>query len=110
MNERNERTNESNGQTRNHRTLPLKWGSNKKRECSNDFTPCTNSVLSTIECDKEKIKKIINNLDPNKAHGHDMISIRMLKVCGEAICHPLEIIFKNCLSVGKFPDEWKKQI
>ena len=27
----------------------------------------------------EDIGKVISDLDPNKAHGHDMISIRMLK-------------------------------
>ena len=54
------------------------------------------------------IYKIIKNLDPNKAHGHDMISIRMIKLCGISIFKPLEIIFQNCLSSGKFPSEWKK--
>ena len=57
---------------------------------------------------KEDIYKIIKNLDPNKAHGHDMISIRMIKLCGISICKPLEIIFQNCLRSGKFPSEWKK--
>ena len=37
-----------------------------------------------------------------------MISIRMLKLCSEAICRPLNIIFKTCLNVGKFLLEWKK--
>lgn len=31
------------------------------------------------------IPKIINRLDSNKANAHDMISIHMLKVCGESI-------------------------
>ena len=38
-----------------------------------------------------------NDIDPNKAHGHDMISIRMLKICGEYISKPLKIIFKSCI-------------
>ena len=37
-----------------------------------------------------------------------MISIRMIKLCGISICKPLEIIFQNCLLLGKFPSEWKK--
>ena len=37
---------------------------------------------------------IIKNLDPDKADGHDMISIRMIKFCGISICKPLAIIFK----------------
>ena len=37
-----------------------------------------------------------------------MISIRMLKLCGDLICKPLELIFKTCLRNGRFPLEWKK--
>ena len=51
---------------------------------------------------------MINSEDLNKAHGQDMISICMLKLCGEAIFRPLNIIFKTCLNTGKFPLEWKK--
>ena len=51
---------------------------------------------------------MIQNLDPNKAHGHDQISIRMLKLCSNSICKPLEIIFNRCLETGTFPNEWKK--
>ena len=37
-----------------------------------------------------------------------MISIRMLKLCGEAICRPLNISFKTCLNTVEFPSEWEK--
>ena len=37
-----------------------------------------------------------------------MISIRMLTLCGEAICRPLNIIFKTCLNTDKFLLEWEK--
>ena len=59
----------------------------------------TNNILDTIISSKEDIYiyKIIKNIDPNKAHGHDMISIRMIKLCGISICKPLEIIFQNRL-------------
>ena len=39
----------------------------------------TNNILDTIAFSKEDIYKIIKNLEPNKAHGHDTISIRMIK-------------------------------
>ena len=68
----------------------------------------TNNLLSTISFTKDDIAKIIKNLNPNKAHGFDMISIRMIKICGELILKPLEHIFKSCLENGKFPNEWKK--
>ena len=44
------------------------------------------STLSTCHFAKEDILRIINNLDPNKAHGHDEISSRMLKIRGDSIC------------------------
>ena len=37
-----------------------------------------------------------------------MVSIRILKLCEDSIWKPLEIISKNCLKEGIFPDEWKK--
>ena len=58
---------------------------------------------------KSDILQIINYQDSNKVHGHDMINIRMLKLCGEAICRTLNIIFKTCLNTGKFPSEWKRR-
>ena len=38
--------------------------------------------------------------DSNKAHGDDMISICMFKLCDKLICKPLDIIFKSCLREG----------
>ena len=57
---------------------------------------------------QDDICKIIQNLNPNKAHGHDNISIWMLKICGSSIYGPLELIFKEALSAGLFPSNLKK--
>ena len=56
----------------------------------------------------EEIGNIIQGLDPSKAQGQDKISIRMLKICCNSICKPLEIIYKECLSLSLFPLEWIK--
>ena len=32
----------------------------------------------------------------------------MIKICGNSLCKPLEIIFKSCIIKGEFPSEWKK--
>ena len=37
-----------------------------------------------------------------------MLSIRMMKLCGESIYKPLNLIFKSCLETGQFPSDWKK--
>ena len=66
-----------------------------------------NETLSSLEIIASDIGKFIKALKVNKAHGHDEISIRILKLC-EAITEPLYLIFKNCLSSNTFPDVWKK--
>ena len=71
-----------------------------------DSSKRTNNLFSTISFTKDDIANIIKNL--NKVHGFDMISIRMLKICGDSILKPLELIFKSCIESGKFPIEWKK--
>ena len=69
----------------------------------------TQCRLSPIASSKDDIAKLIQNLDSNKAHGHDhQISIRMLKLCSTSICKPLEIIFNRYLETGMFPNDWKK--
>ena len=65
----------------------------------------TDNRLSSVSFSQDDIAKIIQNLDPNKAHGHDNISIRMLKICGSSIYKPLEMIFKQCNETGAFPSE-----
>ena len=65
-------------------------------------------ALSTIEFVNTDMLKIIQNLNPNKAHGYDKISIQMLEICGNSICRPLEFIFNDCLTNGIFPSDWKK--
>ena len=68
----------------------------------------TNKWLSSVTFSAEDIGKIIQGLDHNNAHGHDNIRIRMLKICGDTICKPLEMIFSPALTSGSFPSEWKK--
>ena len=68
----------------------------------------TNNFLSTISFTKDDIAKVIKNFNPNKIHGFDMISIRMLKICGDSVLKPLKLIFKSSLENGKFSIEVKK--
>ena len=68
-----------------------------------------NYRLLTVNFSIDDITKILQNLDPNKSHGHDKISIRMLQLCGNSICKPLELIFKQSMESGSFPSERKKR-
>ena len=64
--------------------------------------------LSNITFTDNDIGKIIKDLDLNKAHGHDIISIPMLELCRGSVYKPLQLIFIACLDQGTFPLCWKK--
>ena len=68
----------------------------------------TEESFSTFEICSGDIVKIIRSLDLNKAHEHNKISIRMIKICASSISKPLTILFRNCLESECFPKEWKK--
>ena len=65
------------------------------------FIRKTDKYLSTVTFYENLIKKAVRNLDPNKAHGHDMLSIRMLKICDDSLCRPLGLIFHPCFENGQ---------
>ena len=61
--------------------------------------PLTQNNLSFFEFTNDDVLKLIRGLDETKAHGHDGISIRMLKLCDSSIVKPLILIFKSCLKM-----------
>ena len=65
------------------------------------FTLITDKSFSDVNFSVEDIKNIFSGFN-NKAHGDDMISIRILKLCNESICKVLIIIFKSYLPQGIF--------
>ena len=64
-------------------------------------TPVTTTLISDFVISEEKV------LNPNKAHGWDEISVRMIKLSDDALVLPLQTIFMNCLRRGIFPEIWK---
>ena len=73
-----------------------------------DKSNLTASCLDSITISGIDILKTIRSLDVNKAHGHDDISIRMLKICDDAIVDPLKMLFVNSDNQAVFPSRWKK--
>ena len=68
----------------------------------------TQSRLSTLDFNEEELIKIIRNLNMHKAHGHDDISIGMIKMCDKSILKPLILLFENSTKSSYHPDIWKK--
>ena len=73
-----------------------------------NITFATEQKVSTLEFCTDDIAKIIKLLDPSNAHGHDEISIRMIKLCAISIAKSLSYLFRNCFETNCFPKEWKK--
>ena len=67
----------------------------------------TISRISSFEITLTEINAIITGLNVKKAHGPDLISTNMVKLCGEHLCVPLKIIFENILETGIFPEGGK---
>ena len=70
---------------------------------SSSFTLYTNNRLSAVTSSQDDTSKIIQNLNSNKDHGYDNISIWMLKICASSIYGPLKLTFKEALGAGLFP-------
>ena len=73
-----------------------------------DKSNLTDSSLDSIAISGSDILKTIRSLDINKARGHDDISIRMLKICDDAIVEPLKMLFVNSVNQAVCPSRWKK--
>ena len=61
-----------------------------------------NETLSSLEIIASDIGKIIKALKVNKAHGHNEISIRMLKLCELAILNRFIWFLKTALALTFF--------
>ena len=56
--------------------------------------------LTSIKFDNNDILKIIRSLNINKAHGHDGVLVRIIKMCDESLVQPLSLIFRCCIDTG----------
>ena len=68
----------------------------------------TQSRLNFINFNEDEILKAIRALNIHKAHGHDDISIRMIKICDKSLSKPLIILFENSIKSSCYPDIWKR--
>ena len=68
----------------------------------------TQSRLGSLDFNEGERLQIIRALNINKAHGHDDISIRMIKVCDRLLLKPLILLFRNSIKWFCYPDIWKK--
>ena len=68
----------------------------------------TQSRLNSIGFNEDEVLKILRVLNVHKAHGHNDISIRMIKICDKSLLKLLIILFPNSAKSSYFPDIWKR--
>ena len=56
---------------------------------------------------REKIQKLLSNINSNKASGPDAIHGKILKFCAVSLAYPLSIMFNISYNTGVDPKEWK---
>ena len=71
---------------------------NDSSKLPSTFLKRTEKIVSSVSFSSNVNAKIVRELDPSKADGQDMISVRMLKNYGESISKTLEIIFNSSIS------------
>ena len=60
-----------------------------------------------IDFDHRKVRKLLKNVNSNKAHGPDGIHGKLLKNCAVGLAYPLSLLFQSCYNIGMLPREWK---
>ena len=66
-----------------------------------------NSPLTDITITPEEVKKMLDNLNPNKSPGPDGIHPRVLRELSTELAIPLRDIFQLTLETRQLPTEWK---
>ena len=78
----------------------------KHSDLPSQFSKKTHKLLSTIHFTSDDILKIIKNPEKNKTHDHDLISIRIIKICDPSIENTLQINLS--IMFWQWKIEWKK--
>ena len=72
-----------------------------------NLIPRTDRSLVLREMSEMEIERLINSLPNKSSYGHDKVSNTLLKSLCTAISYPLQIIFKQSIYQGIFPDKMK---
>jgi hypothetical protein len=66
--------------------------------------------MPEVSISKDGVKKLLKDLNPNKASGPDQISPRLLKELHQEVTPILTHIFQILLKTGIVPEDWKHAI
>lgn len=58
--------------------------------------------------DALSVKRLLNDLKPNKATGPDLISPKVLRISAPSIAAPLTKLMNHCITSATWPSKWKR--
>ena len=64
--------------------------------------------LQQLDIDQDTVRKLLQDIDTNKATGPDDVSPHILKRCARELSLPLTILFQKCITQGRWPPIWKR--
>ena len=73
-----------------------------------ELTYLTEEGIQSITFGESDVIKIIRALDINKAHGHNNISFRIIKLCTNSVAHPPTLIIRHSMAADTFATPWKR--
>ena len=79
---------------------------NTNSDLPSQFSKKTHKLLLTIHFTSDDILKIIKNPEKSKTHDHDLISIRIIKICDLSIENALQINLS--IMFWQWKIDWKK--
>ena len=65
----------------------------------------SNDQVFDIDLDQNKVRKLLLNINSNKASGPDGIHGKILKNCANTLAYPLSLLFKISYNTGSLPKE-----
>lgn len=68
----------------------------------------TNARIATVNFKEENIRKVLQPLDSNKAHGFEEVSAHIIIMHDTALFKYFATVFKIWIKCCTFPDIWKK--
>ena len=75
---------------------------------SGEFFYTTEERIHSITFSESDVIETMRASDVNKAHGHDNILVRMIKLCTNSVTYPPTLIFQKSLAAGTFATQWKR--
>ena len=78
--------------------------------CLPSFSYRTGNRIKFFQVTENDILVIIKTLDPNKPHGCDNISIKMIKICSQSLILPLKLFSNILLKKVNFQKYGKRQM